>query len=206
MVGQTQPEATNSREEKRAEQEEHQSKDLEEVRNQAETSVPNENEHLEKLERRQRGEAERIGNAEKQAGSRELGKTSPDYAGYVTFLNARVTSLRFFESGEGILPFSRRIYGQSFRSSTTRFINWELSLSYPIPEKRTDFDIVEVWRKPHGTVTTHAIPVYVDHNWTGSQCGSGHGSPRAGTFQLGTYQLELFINGQRIASGTFEVY
>jgi hypothetical protein len=50
---------------------------------------------------------------------------------YISSLDATVASVLFFESGFDTPPKQQRQYQTSFSIQTTRYISWELNLSYP---------------------------------------------------------------------------
>jgi hypothetical protein len=72
---------------------------------------------------------------------------SENPTGYIPSFNAKVISLRFFESPlppDGV-PREQRVYSNRFLKSQVRTIYWELSLTHPAPGRRVNFTIESVW-------------------------------------------------------------
>jgi hypothetical protein len=65
----------------------------------------------------------------------------------IPLLNARVTTLKFYESGNENVPFEQRVYKQSFASETSRYIRWELRLRHPAPGRHIDFSIIAIYSR-----------------------------------------------------------
>jgi hypothetical protein len=135
-------------------------------------------------------------------------QTVSNQTGFISLLNTRVTALRFFESGSDLTPFSQRTYNNSFDKSKTRYIGWELDLEHPAPGSRLYFDIVAIWYRPDGEeYARQTLHSYVEANWANSQHALGWGSPDAGSvFSYGDYRVDLLVQGEKIASGTFHIF
>jgi hypothetical protein len=142
------------------------------------------------------------------AGSHNPDTPQPDaQPATIPSLNATVTALNFFEGGNDGVPSGQRIYRTRFSKSEARFIFWELNLEYPAPGRRRDFDIGATWYKPDGSVLTNQTkPAYLESNWTNSYHSYGWGWEEPGNWQPGSYRVELSVQGQRVASGVFEIY
>jgi|GEM_PF-6802569 len=121
-------------------------------------------------------------------------------------LTANVRSLRFFEKGKDFLPVDQRVYRQQFSSSDTRYISWDLYLTYPKQERRNDFVVEAVWYCSDGSEYARMTQdCYQPKGWAESLHNSGWGSEIKGTWAPGRYRCDLFIEGQKIASGSIEV-
>ena len=114
--------------------------------------------------------------------------------------------MRFYESG-GSIPPSERVYKNRFSSSNTRYIYWELNLKYPQKGHKVDFEINAIWYRSDGSVLTNQTKkTYIPPNWTGSYHVFGYGS-KSGTWWFpDKYKVELYIEGKKVSSGTFEVF
>jgi hypothetical protein len=66
-------------------------------------------------------------------------------SGHIPSLNAKVTSLRFFETPYTMVPRDKREYAHRFGKGDVRFITWELNLARPAPGRRVNFPIEQVW-------------------------------------------------------------
>jgi len=125
---------------------------------------------------------------------------------YIPSLNAKVTELRFFESGYGVSNFAQRVYKRQFPSSSSRYINWELNLKHPKPNQRIDFEITAIYYRPDDSILRKQTKKsYIKQNWTSSYHVLGWGSKKPGTWKVGTYRVDLFIKDQKVASGSFRI-
>lgn len=131
----------------------------------------------------------------------------PDWLGRIPRLQATVTSLRFYESGMGGTPLEQRKYSNRFSGATTRFVNYEVSLSYPAPDRRLDCTIVAWYFKPNGSPFGQtSLDTYVLTSWTSSVHNYGYGWAEAGNWPAGTYAVVLSVDGSVIAQGSFTIY
>lgn len=122
---------------------------------------------------------------------------------HIPSLNATVEGLLFYESARGFPPQKDRIYSTVFDKSQTMFINWELRLKHPKPGRKIEFPIHYKYFNPQGKmVTKYDINSYIEANWTDSNHTNGY---NAGTWAPGTYRVDVYIAGDMVASGTFEV-
>jgi hypothetical protein len=126
---------------------------------------------------------------------------------FTNSIDKYVQSLKFFESGMGTPPMDQRTYVTSFAQSTTRYINWELLLSYPpYRGQRIDFTIHAVYYGPNGNMYAQMdLPSYAQNDWSGSYHSTGWGSDTAGTWPSGSYMAVLYVSDHEIARGTFVV-
>jgi hypothetical protein len=123
--------------------------------------------------------------------------------------NARVTAVRFFESGTQVPEKNSRQYQDRFDTRTIRFVYWELSLGFPKIQSRIDFDIDAVWYGPDGNVVWRQTrKVYVLPGWTTSWhiYGWGCNTPPCRGWKVGRYRVELLVGSSKVASGSFEAY
>jgi len=121
-------------------------------------------------------------------------------------LDGRVVAVRFFESGYGVLPRNGRIYKTDFRTSETRFVNWELSFEHPPPGSQIDYEIEVVCRRDGSVYMQKTTWARLEPGWTSSQHVSGWGSHNLGTWPMGAYRIELHVEGKKIAEGSFRIY
>ena len=120
---------------------------------------------------------------------------------------ASLKGIRFYESGPTIPPLNERTYQAQFKSRGTRFIDWELDVTSPPVASRVAFTIYATWYSPSGTVITNqTITTAAEAGWTEQSYTSGRGWQRPGFWKRGTYRVDLFVNGSRVASGSFGVY
>jgi hypothetical protein len=127
-------------------------------------------------------------------------------------LNARVVSLRFYESDTHGLPREQQAYAQRFASDTTRYINWVLDLEHPSPGRRINYKITAIYLRDNGTPlweeiwrqTTKNSHVEVDWTWSYQEWSYGFGDP--GNWEIGNYRVDIYVEGKKIASAPFEIY
>jgi len=135
-------------------------------------------------------------------------------------LNARITALRFFEGSPcDEPPLKQRAYRQRFAKVITRDIFTELTLEYPKPEQRLDFTIQAVYQRkaPEGEVVSRPekktyLPadsqrsVHSFRSRAGELVLCAPGGGGGSDWPVGPYTVDVFINGEKVASGSFEIY
>lgn len=120
--------------------------------------------------------------------------------------NVRATSVRFFESPYNLLPRQKREYAYRFGNGKPRFIAWELNLSHPAPGSRVDFAIEQLWLRGDGSrLARQTAQTYIEPNWTTSYHNASWGWREPGKWRAGSYRIDLYVKGQRIGSGSFQV-
>jgi hypothetical protein len=120
-------------------------------------------------------------------------------------VKAKVAAIRFFESG-GVIPEPKqRILATRFDALTTRFIYFELELSYAPAPKRTAFSVECRFEGPNGAVRERTVAGTIEQGWTGSYHTAGVGSPDRGQWAEGTYKVSCTEEGQPIVATTLEV-
>jgi len=128
-------------------------------------------------------------------------------APYIPLLDANVTKIRFFESGFDAIPRRERVYKNRFSSSNTRYIDWELNLEHPQQGRQVDFKIDAIWYRSDGSVLAKQTKkTYIKPNWTNSYHSRGWGSDSRSWWFPDTYKVEFYIKGEKVSSGTFEVF
>jgi hypothetical protein len=100
-----------------------------------------------------------------------------------------------------------RHYATRFDSEKTRYVNYELVLAHPFLQKAVKFVLKSVWYGPDGKqVHESTWKAQIHPEWKTSSHYRGYGSSKGGTFIPGTYRVELYVDGEKIAEGSFEVY
>jgi hypothetical protein len=127
-------------------------------------------------------------------------------------LNARVTSLRFYESGYDTVPPEEIVYAQRFASDTTRYINWVLDLEHPAPGQPRALEITAVWYQDNGTpsweeIHRHTLDTSIEGDWTWSYHEWGYGcDDPVDCWEVGSYRVDIYVAGKMITSAPFEIY
>jgi PEGA domain-containing protein len=130
--------------------------------------------------------------------------------------DVKVDEVKFFECGTTIPDVGKRTYQTAFPSATSRNIYWELNLSWGRVASRVDFDVNAVWYDTTGKVfgrnthASHVEPGWFDEksNSGGSVHADGWGcdtSPCSAWTQPGTYRVDLYVRGVKIASASFQI-
>jgi hypothetical protein len=146
-----------------------------------------------------------VGGQKVAGGSFEIKEENAVSAG-LPIPGARVTGLRFYEGGLTEVPLGKRAYVRKFQSASTRYVYRELQLEYPPPGRRIQFEIQGVWYRADGSVLARqSQQVQIEPHWTSTYHAHGWGSMLRGGWTAGVYRVELFIAGQKVASGSFEV-
>jgi hypothetical protein len=126
---------------------------------------------------------------------------------FVPTLNARVTSVKFFEAGGQAPRIADRTYRSYYPVSTTRYIYWEMHLAFPPAYQRQNFAVEAIWYAPDGSVFAHqsGASFYVDQGWTTSDHDWGRGWDQPGQWPQGSYYVELLVNGTRVGYDRFTI-
>lgn len=121
-------------------------------------------------------------------------------------LHSRFAGIRFFESGIDAVSPDKRVYGNVFSTASSRYIYWELKLEHFNQAGKIFFTINEVWKKSNGTIFyNNKRKFYIPATDKSTYYCSGFGSNRFSNWTPGSYRLELFIEGKKVASGNFTV-
>ena len=123
-------------------------------------------------------------------------------------VNASITKIQFFESGRSDMELRRkRIYQGRFAQETTRTIYTEIRLAHPQVQKRTDFPVTLVCSRADGT--TFRIEEYsgrIKPGWASSDHWIGVGYHRPGKWDADIYKVDIYMNGDKVATSYFEIY
>lgn len=115
--------------------------------------------------------------------------------------------LRFYASTEDVPDLDKRQYQTRFAKDSLAYLNWELNLSYGKVKKRTPFSIQAVFYHSNGDeFARQTLDTYADKDWENSYHNWGWGWDKPGEWQKDTYTVELYVRGNMVKKGTFEVY
>lgn len=121
-------------------------------------------------------------------------------------LHSRVVSLRFFEGDGGVSDKAHRVYLDRFPQSKTRYIQWELELTYPPPQKLMQFTMNAIWYGPDGKILDDFPEKRtIQPDWGTSWHTGSYGAAAPGSWHPGTYRLVLKVNDREVARGSFQV-
>ncbi len=104
------------------------------------------------------------------------------------------------------MPRDARVYRKTFPRQTTRYVGWELNLTYPPQDQRIDYEIEAVFYRSDGSVfARQTAEAYVDEGWTTSSPSRGRGWSQPLQWKTGSYRVDLSVEGEVIASEEFEI-
>lgn len=127
--------------------------------------------------------------------------------GAIPSVDARVTKLVFFASGPAdIAPLKERVYKTRFHHSMTKTVYPEIYLDYPAPGKKVFFTVTAHFREKGKTIRIVDYESRIEPNWTMSHHSVGAGILGTGNWPVGNYNVDIHINGEKVATGYFEVY
>jgi len=129
-------------------------------------------------------------------------------AGYVRVINGKATKVQFFESGYNHPDKKDRVYQSSFSRTQTRYVNWEVAFEYTPPGRRIDFKIESIWYSNGVEIWRGLCDAYIQADWSNSFSAQGYGWANTGTntWRSGNYQVDLYVEGVKIASSNFTIY
>ena len=122
-------------------------------------------------------------------------------------VNARVTKVRFFEGERSKLAFiSDRTYETRFAKTLTRTVYTEINLDYPRPETNVYFPITLYFRQNGRTLRIEEARSSIRSDWTSSDHWVSAGNFDPGKWTVGNYEIDVYINDKKAATGYFEIY
>lgn len=122
-------------------------------------------------------------------------------------VNGRVTKIQFFEGEHSRRAFmADRKYETRFATKTTRTIYTEINLDYPRPETNIYFPITLYFRQNGRTLRIEEFENRIIPDWTSSSHVIGAGDFEPGKWPVGNYEVDVFINLKKVATGYFEIY
>ncbi len=125
---------------------------------------------------------------------------------YIESIEADVTDLRFYESGYDPTEYGDRVYSKMFANAETRYVNWELHLVHPTANADRSIVITQKYYRPSGAIDCIDRSEYlIPANWKDSLNKWGYGSDEPGTWETGTWYVELLVDDTVIAAGSFEI-
>lgn len=125
----------------------------------------------------------------------------------VPSLDARVTKLAFFgSSASDIAPLKNPTYNSRFAHAATNRVHPEIHLEHPQPGKRVYFTMTVHVRENQRTFRIVDYETRIEPNWTSSHHSVGIGVMGPGNWRPGNYEADVYINGEKVAIGHFEVY
>jgi hypothetical protein len=129
--------------------------------------------------------------------------------GYLTSLKGRVNSLRFFDAGPPAPRAAQRRYSSQFPRATTRTIGWDIDVKHPASGRWLPVTFEAFWyRAERGSrrlVQRKVLQAAVPADWADTHFYDESDSTSPGSWQTATYRVELYVEGKKVASGSFEI-
>jgi hypothetical protein len=130
-----------------------------------------------------------------------------DKIGTIPSLDARVTKLVFFGSSPSdIAPLANPVYKSRFEHTATARIHPEIYLEYSQPGRKTYFTLTVHIRQTGKTVRIVDYDGRIEPDWTSSHHSVDVGVLGTGNWRVGVYDVDVHINGEKVATGAFEIY
>ena len=121
--------------------------------------------------------------------------------------NARITKIRFFEGERSKLALTNeRKYDTRFAKTLTRTVYTEIDLDYPRPETKVYFPVTLYFRQNERTLRIEEIQTWIEPQWTSSDHLLGAGNFEPGKWAVGNYEVDVYINAKKAATGYFAIY
>lgn len=122
-------------------------------------------------------------------------------------LDARVTKLVFFSSSPSdIAPLRKPIYKNRFAHASTTTVHPEIHLDHAPSAKKVFFALTVHIRESGKTVRIVDYDSRIDPESTSSYHSVGVGVLGTGNWRVGVYDVDVHINGEKVATGYFQVY
>jgi hypothetical protein len=122
-------------------------------------------------------------------------------------IQANIENLRFFAGPQQQPPREERVYGQRFAQSETRYLYYEINLEYGKHEQAVEFALDVIYYNPDGSVRAEFTGNHrLEADWTSSWHTKGWGWDDPGKWPIGVYGVEMYVEGELVASDSFEIY
>jgi len=128
---------------------------------------------------------------------------------YIPLISAKIVGdIKFFESGGGVPQKEQRVYNRRFSKTKSRYIYSEINLTHPYPPEVVNFAIEVIYYNPDGSVLGQVTNnTYVQPGWNNSNhVNPAWGWSEPGNWKPGTYKVEFYVQGEIVASESFEIY
>jgi hypothetical protein len=121
--------------------------------------------------------------------------------------NARITNIGFFEGERSKLALTNdRKYETRFAKTMTRTVYTEIDLDYPRPASKVYFPITLYFRQNGKTLRIEEVQTWIEPQWTSSGHFVGAGNFEPGKWAVGNYEVDVYINAKKAATGYFAIY
>jgi hypothetical protein len=98
------------------------------------------------------------------------------------------------------------VYKSRFEHRATAKIHPEIHLEYPQPGRKTYFTLTVHIRQTGKTMRIVDYDSRIEPEWTSSHHSVDVGVLGTGNWRVGIYDVDVHINGEKVATGAFEIY
>jgi len=121
-------------------------------------------------------------------------------------IGATIEGLKAYEGPKEGVASDQRLYSQKFLQQSSRYIWWELSLTYQAQGQETEIPIVVRYYSPDGSLfLEYNSTLTIQPDWTASSHWSGVGYIEPGRWSQGKYTIKLFEGTTQIAASSFSI-
>lgn len=121
-------------------------------------------------------------------------------------LNGNLSNILFFEAGYDPPPKYQRVYKKSFYTEKTRYVYWEANFNHDAPARLVEFPMDAVYHNSRGEVVARqTMHIKIEPSWENSNHCMGWGAVKPGWWAPGSYRVDLFIDGVKVGSSTFDI-
>ena len=129
--------------------------------------------------------------------------------GHIGPLNGRIGSLRFFDAGPPLPRAQDRRYATQFSASGTKSIGWQLDVKHEAAGRWRPLTFEALWYRADAgdrrLVHRKVTQVAVSADWTNTSFDDDSDVLPGGWPTPGTYLLDLYLERQKVAGGSFTV-
>lgn len=114
----------------------------------------------------------------------------------------------FYEGGKSTLDYNKRVYKDRFPQSTTRYVYSEVNFKNLLYGVRNHSHIVKFrYLKPDGSLFwEHKVNMTAKSSWSTFYQSSGCGWQTPGKWSVGTYTVEVWVDGEFLTKAYFSIY
>ena len=122
-------------------------------------------------------------------------------------VNGRVTNVQFFEGERSKRAFmADRKYETRFATKMTRTVYTEINLDHSLPKTNIYLPVTLYFRQNGKTLRIEEFETRISPDWASSSHVIGAGNFEPGKWPIGNYEVDVFINAKKAATGYFEIY
>jgi hypothetical protein len=126
--------------------------------------------------------------------------------GTIPQIHAQIRSLNFYSSLINGDTKGEHHYSTQFDKNQTGYIYWTIAVKYPAPSQSVDVPLHYLWYRPDGGIfDDETITLKVDSGYTDYIESVWSGWKEPGHWLSGLYRLEIYSEGNLVATGSFEI-